>query len=240
MRGHLRHRFVIERAWRAADFTQWLASSLPAALLRAPSPGSRRWRNRDQRRDHIAASRPGQARPARRLDPRPPEDRELPAPGPRRHRRRGRLHRQNRHRPARLGRYPQPGHQHPAAGRLRRHRRPCGTPHATRPELPGCSQAGSNVSNGTMQRPWIRRSAIRVNRRDARRAYNGTDSSTYSAGRMWRLPVRSSQCQVQWPLLAQRLHPVIGAIEPMAQPVHSGQKSVSMARSTKTTFRIAF
>ncbi len=31
MGGHLRHRLVIERGWRAADFTQWPAGSLAAA-----------------------------------------------------------------------------------------------------------------------------------------------------------------------------------------------------------------
>jgi hypothetical protein len=44
MGGHLRHRLVIERGWRAADLTQWLAGSLAAVLLHAPSPGSRRRR----------------------------------------------------------------------------------------------------------------------------------------------------------------------------------------------------
>ena len=40
MGGLLRHRLVIERGWGAADFTQWLAGSLAAALLRAPAPAA--------------------------------------------------------------------------------------------------------------------------------------------------------------------------------------------------------
>jgi hypothetical protein len=36
MDGYLYHRLVIERGWTGADFTQWLAGSLAAVLLRAP------------------------------------------------------------------------------------------------------------------------------------------------------------------------------------------------------------
>ena len=49
---------------------------------------------------------------------------------------------------------------------------------------------------------------------------------------------RSSQCLVQLAPAGLAITPSDRCIEPMAHPVHSEQKSVSMTRSTKTTFRI--
>jgi len=78
--------------------------------------------HRNLLRHYLTTRRAGPASPARGMDPRPLENREPAALGPRRHLRRGPLPGTHRHRAPRHGRDQEPGHLHPAPGRPRQHR----------------------------------------------------------------------------------------------------------------------
>ena len=111
----------------------------PGHLRHPPDPpaGQQEVADRHRLRGHQPDRHPGQRQPARRMDPRPLEDREPAALGPRRHLQRGRLPGPHQKRPARHGHPAEPRHRHHENGRSSQHRRHLPAPRPRRRQNTG-------------------------------------------------------------------------------------------------------